>query len=95
VSPDADLEKHGIDFEQAFGVVVAGPKVSTAQIFQLIQLARTEIYRKGRDQTGVRRTLENHIPLGRLSQAGTATYRFENPQQSNRNALTPHCSVIP
>jgi hypothetical protein len=37
--------------------------VSTAQLFKLIQRARTEIYRKGRDQAGVRRMLENHIYL--------------------------------
>jgi hypothetical protein len=29
--------------------------VSTAQLYKLIQLARTEIYRKGKTQTGVRR----------------------------------------
>jgi hypothetical protein len=38
-------------------------KMSTAQMFKLIQLARTETYRKGKDQTCVRRTLENHIYL--------------------------------
>jgi hypothetical protein len=37
--------------------------VSTTQLFKLIQLARTEIYRKGKDQSGVRRMLENHIHL--------------------------------
>ena len=56
-----NLEKHGIDFEQAFWR--SRSKMSTAQLFRLIQLARTEIYRKGKDQTCVRRTLENHIHL--------------------------------
>ena len=37
--------------------------MSTAQLFQLIRLARTETYRKGKGQTYVRRTLENHIHL--------------------------------
>jgi hypothetical protein len=37
--------------------------MSTAQLFKLIQLARTDIYRKGKDQAGVRRMLENHIHL--------------------------------
>ena len=37
--------------------------MSTAQLFKLIQLARTEIYRKGRQQAGVLRMLENHIQL--------------------------------
>ena len=37
--------------------------MSTAQLFKLIQLARTEIYRKGRQQAGVLRMLENHIHL--------------------------------
>jgi hypothetical protein len=37
--------------------------MSTDQLLKLIQLARTEIYRKGRGQVGVRRMLENHIHL--------------------------------
>lgn len=35
---------------------------------QLVQLARTEIYRKGRGQLGVRRMLEKHIPLAGYSE---------------------------
>ena len=41
--------------------------MSTDQLFRLIQLARAQIYRKGKDQAGVRRTIENHIYLNSLS----------------------------
>ena len=41
--------------------------MSTDQLYKLIQLARTAIYRKGKDQAGVRRTVENHIYLNSLS----------------------------
>ena len=41
--------------------------MSTDQLNKLIQFARSEIYRKGKDQAGVRRTIENHIYLNSLS----------------------------
>ena len=41
--------------------------MSTDQLFKLIQLARTEIYHKGKAQAGVRHTIENHIYLNSLS----------------------------
>jgi hypothetical protein len=37
--------------------------MSTDQLFKLIQLARTDIYYKGKTQACVRRTIENHIYL--------------------------------
>ena len=40
--------------------------MSTDQLFKLIQFARTAIYRKGKDQAGVRRTIENHNYLNSL-----------------------------
>jgi hypothetical protein len=41
--------------------------MSTDQLNKLIQFARSEIYRKGKDQAGVRRAIENHIYLNSLS----------------------------
>ena len=41
--------------------------MNTDQLYELIQLARTAIYRKGKDQAGVRRMLENHTYLDSLS----------------------------
>jgi len=37
--------------------------MSTTQLFKLVQRARTDIYRRGKDQAGVQRMLENHIYL--------------------------------
>ena len=60
--------------------------MSTAELFKLIQLARTEIYRKGKQQAGVRRMLENHIYL--------ASYPELERQRAAREILSKAIETI-